>query len=120
MSTHKNLGPSTAEKVDAEISRIVNEQYARAKNILEEKRNIVERMTKALMEWETINMDQIDDIMKGKEPQPPADWDDSDDSTPNASSTDETEEESKKEEKAKESKKGPSPRVDKPAGGEAQ
>ena len=125
MNTHKNLSPSTAEKVDAEISRIVNEQYARAKNILEEKRDIVERMTKALMEWETINADQIDDIMKSKEPQPPADWDDSDDSTPNASastesSVDTEKKESKTKEKDKKSTKGPSPRVDKPAGGEAQ
>ena len=121
MNTHKNLGPSTAEKVDAEISRIVNEQYARAKNILEEKRQIVERMTKALMEWETIDATQIDDIMKSKEPQPPADWDGSDDtdSTPNSSSNDSTDTEPKEKEK-KTKPKGPSPRVDKPAGGEAQ
>ena len=125
MNTHKNLSPSTAEKVDAEISRIVNEQYARAKNILEEKRGIVERMTKALMEWETINADQIDDIMKSKEPQPPADWDDSDDSTPDSSATTssgDTEDEApqEKQKEKKKPKKGPSPRVDKPAGGEAQ
>ncbi len=120
MATHKNLSPSTAEKVDAEITRIVNEQYARAKNILEEKRDIVERMTKALMEWETINADQIDDIVKGKEPQPPADWDDSDDTSPNVSSADTQDEEPKEKKKAKKTSKGPSPRVDKPAGGEAQ
>ena len=122
MSTHKNLSPSTAEKVDTEVSRIINEQYARAKNIIEENRAKMERMTKALMEWETINADQIKDIMIGKEPQPPADWDeDSDDSTPTpkAKSEDVTKSDDVVEKKEKK-KKGPSPRVDKPAGGEAQ
>jgi len=126
MNTHKNLSPSTAEKVDSEVTRIINEQYARAKNIIEENRSKMERMTKALMEWETINADQIDDIMKGVEPQPPADWDeDSDDSTPNASAADSTESDDVSEQKSdkkkkNKDKKGPSPRVDKPASGEAQ
>ncbi len=129
VSTHKNLSPSTAEKVDGEVTRIINEQYARAKNIIEENRNKMERMTKALMEWETINADQINDIMKGVEPQPPEDWDeDSDDSTADtgvdnsAETEDVSEQTSDKKDKDKKGKdkKKPSPRVDKPASGEAQ
>ncbi len=121
VSTHKNLSPSTAEKVDAEVTRIISEQYTRAKNIIEENRAKMERMTKALMEWETINADQINDIMAGKEPQPPADWDeDGDDSTPTAKTDDDVVVNDANEEKPTEDKKGPPPRVDKPAGGEAQ
>ena len=122
VSTHKNLSPSTAEKVDTEVTRIINEQYSRAKNIIEENRAKMERMTQALMEWETINAEQINDIMAGKEPQPPADWDeDGDDSTPTAKADDDVAvDDSTEETKSADDKKGPSPRVDKPASGEAQ
>ena len=71
MATHKNLSDSTAERVDAEISRIINEQYARARKILEDNSAKVETMTKLLLEWETLNAEQIDDIMAGKQPRPP-------------------------------------------------
>jgi len=77
VTTHKNLSNATAEKVDAEITRIVEEQYDRARKILEENRDRVEVMAKALMEWETLEADQIDDIMAGKEPRPPSDLDSS-------------------------------------------
>ncbi|MBI1835122.1 MAG: cell division protein FtsH, partial [Burkholderiales bacterium] len=46
-------------------------QYAIARRLLEENRDKVEAMTKALLEWETIDADQINDIMNGKEPNPP-------------------------------------------------
>jgi len=55
------------------IFRIIDEEYNRAKTILEENRDKVEVMTKALMEWETIDADQIAEIMDGKEPTPPSD-----------------------------------------------
>jgi cell division protease FtsH len=58
-------------KVDAEIRRIIDEQYAVARKILEENRGMVEAMTKALLEWETIDSDQIDDICSGRPPRPP-------------------------------------------------
>ena len=63
------------EQVDAEIRRIVDQQYALARKLLEENRDKVEAMAKALLEWETIDSDQINDIMDGKPPRPPADWD---------------------------------------------
>ena len=59
------------QKVDAEIGRIIEEQYALARKLLEENRDKVEAMTHALLEWETIDADQIDDIMAGKPPRPP-------------------------------------------------
>ena len=58
-------------KVDSEIRKIIDEQYARARSILEEHRDKVEAMAKALLEWETIDSDQIDDIMSGRPPRPP-------------------------------------------------
>ncbi len=71
IATHKNLSDVTMQQVDKEIRRIIDEQYARARNILEENRAKVEVMTNALMEWETIDADQIQDIMDGHAPRPP-------------------------------------------------
>ncbi len=64
----KTISEVTQQKVDAEIRRILDEQYARARVMLEENRVTVELMTKTLLEWETIDADQIDDIMAGREP----------------------------------------------------
>jgi len=69
----KRMSGETAKLLDSEVSRIIDEEYNRAKTILEENRDKVEVMTKALMEWETIDADQIAEIMDGKEPTPPSD-----------------------------------------------
>ncbi len=71
VTTHKNVSEETMRRVDAEIRRIIDQQYALARKILEENRDKVEAMTKALLEWETIDAEQIDDIMAGREPRPP-------------------------------------------------
>ena len=71
VTQHKNVSEATMQKVDAEIRRIVDEQYALARKLLEENRDKVEAMTQALLEWETIDAEQIDDIMAGKPPRPP-------------------------------------------------
>ena len=71
VTTHKNMSEATMQKVDLEIRRIIDEQYGLARKLLEENRDKVEAMTKALMELETIDADQIDDIMAGKPPRPP-------------------------------------------------
>ena len=71
VTQHKNVSEATMQKVDAEIRRIIDEQYALARKLLDENRDKVEAMTKALLEWETIDADQIDDIMAGKPPRPP-------------------------------------------------
>ena len=73
VTTHKNVSEATMQKVDAEIRRIIDEQYGLARKLLEENRDKVEAMTAALLEWETIDAEQIDDIMAGKAPRPPKD-----------------------------------------------
>ena len=72
--THKNMSNAVAEAVDREIRRIVDEQYARARAIVEENRDRIEVMAKALLEWETLDSGQIDAIMTGKQPRPPDGW----------------------------------------------
>ena len=71
VTQHKNVSEATMQKVDLEIRRIIDQQYALARQLLEDNRDKVEAMTKALLEWETIDADQIDDIMDGKPPRPP-------------------------------------------------
>ncbi|MEF8699100.1 MAG: ATP-dependent zinc metalloprotease FtsH [Candidatus Accumulibacter sp. UW26] len=71
VTTHKNMSEATMEKVDAEIRRIIDEQYALARRMLEDNRDKVEAMAAALLELETIDADQINDIMEGKPPRPP-------------------------------------------------
>lgn len=58
-------------KVDAEIRRIIDEQYRLARKLIEENRDKIEAMTKALLELETIDAEQIKDIMEGRAPRPP-------------------------------------------------
>ena len=71
ITTHKNVSETTLQKVDAEIRRIVDEQYSLARRLLEENRDKVEAMANALLELETIDADQINDIMAGLPPRPP-------------------------------------------------
>jgi cell division protease FtsH len=71
ITTHKNVSEATMQQVDAEIRRIIDQQYGLARKLLEDNRDKVEVMAKALLEWETIDADQIDDIMAGKPPRPP-------------------------------------------------
>ncbi|MBS0226906.1 MAG: ATP-dependent zinc metalloprotease FtsH [Proteobacteria bacterium] len=71
---NKTISEATQQKVDAEIRRILDQQYGVARSILEEKRDRVEAMTAALMEWETIDAEQVKAIMEGRTPNPPAGW----------------------------------------------
>ena len=66
-----NMSEATMQKVDLEIRRIIDEQFSLARRLLEENRDKVELMAKTLLEWETIDADQIDDIMAGRPPRPP-------------------------------------------------
>ncbi|AZY48442.1 ATP-dependent zinc metalloprotease FtsH [Bordetella avium] len=68
-TTH--MSEATMQKVDNEIRRIIDEQYGVARKILEDNRDKVEVMTHALLEWETIDADQINDIIEGRPPRPP-------------------------------------------------
>jgi cell division protease FtsH len=71
ITTHKNVSEATLQKVDQEIRKIIDGQYALAKNLILDNRDKVEAMAKALLEWETIDADQIGDIMAGRPPRPP-------------------------------------------------
>ena len=66
-----NMSEDTMRKVDGEIRKIIDTQYAVARKLIEDNRDKVEAMAKALLELETIDADQIDDIMSGKPPRPP-------------------------------------------------
>ena len=67
----KTISEATQQKVDAEIRRILDEQYSVARKLIEKNRRKVEAMAKALLEYETIDADQINDIMAGKKARPP-------------------------------------------------
>ena len=71
VTTHQNMSEETMKAVDKEVRAIIDQQYALARGILEQNRDKVEAMTKALLEWETIDANQIDDIMAGRPPRPP-------------------------------------------------
>jgi cell division protease FtsH len=68
-TTH--MSEETMRKVDAEIRRIIDEQYALARRLIEDNRDRVDAMAAALLELETIDSEQIDDIMSGRPPRPP-------------------------------------------------
>ena len=67
----KTVSEATQQKVDAEIRSLLDQQYAVAKHLLETNRDKVEAMVTALLEWETIDADQVNDIMSGNPPRPP-------------------------------------------------
>lgn len=69
-----NVSEATMQKVDLEVRRIIDEQYKLARRLVEENKDKMHAMVKALLEWETIDAKQLDEIMAGKEPTPPKDW----------------------------------------------
>ena len=71
VTTHKNVSEATMQKVDEEIRRIIDQQYKLARGLIEANKDKVEAMTKALLEWETLDAEQINDIMAGKSPRAP-------------------------------------------------
>jgi len=62
------------QKVDGEVRRIIDQQYSLARKLIEDNQDKMHTMAKALLEYETIDMEQLDDIMAGKPPRPPKDW----------------------------------------------
>ena len=71
VTSHKNISEATMQQVDAEIRRIIDQQYVLARGLIEKNRDKVEVMAKALLEWETLDAEQLDDIMAGKPPRVP-------------------------------------------------
>ncbi|MFJ4456833.1 ATP-dependent zinc metalloprotease FtsH [Pseudomonas sp. NPDC089392] len=79
-SQHASVSGETAKLIDSEVRSIIDQCYATAKQLLIDNRDKLEAMTEALMKYETIDADQIDDIMAGRTPREPRDWDDDKDS----------------------------------------
>jgi cell division protease FtsH len=71
ITTHKNVSEATLQRVDSEIRRIIDGQFGLARKLILDNRDKVEAMAKALLEWETIDAEQIGDIMDGRPPRPP-------------------------------------------------
>lgn len=71
---HSNISGETAKLIDQEVRRIIDDCYGTAKRLLEESRDKLDMMADALMKYETIDADQIDDIMAGRTPREPRDW----------------------------------------------
>ncbi len=78
VTQHKSVSDDTANSIDLEIRRIIDTNYERAEKLLNENMDKLHLMAKALMKYETIDKDQIDEIMEGKVPSPPKDWMDDD------------------------------------------
>ncbi|MBH9328235.1 ATP-dependent zinc metalloprotease FtsH [Pseudomonas aeruginosa] len=73
-SQHAKVSGETAKMIDQEVRRIIDDCYGTAKRLLDENRDKLEMMADALMKYETIDSDQIDDIMAGRVPREPRDW----------------------------------------------
>ena len=69
-----NMSEETMRKVDAEVRRIIDDQYKIARDLIELHQDKMHAMANALLEFETINAEQVEDIMQGKPPRPPKDW----------------------------------------------
>ena len=101
VTQHKNMADNTARIIDEEIRDFIDRNYARASTILTENIKILHMMAAALIKYETIDAAQIDELMQGKEPSPPADWDDSDGSTKSSGKSKKTVNEEKTQEDKK-------------------
>lgn len=74
-----HISEETAKNIDEEVRRIIDECYNTAHRLLVDNRDKLDKMAEVLLEYETIDRKQIDDIMAGRTPQPPADWNNKDD-----------------------------------------
>ncbi len=79
VTQHKAISDETAHTIDGEIRFVIDRNYQRAEKILTDNKEKLHLMAEALLKYETIDSDQIDDIMDGKVPRPPSNWDDSND-----------------------------------------
>ena len=79
VTQHKQVSDITVHNIDEEVRKIIDRNYERAKKILKKHEKKLHIMAKALMKYETIGSDQVLDIMEGREPRIPEEWDDPDD-----------------------------------------
>ena len=85
VTQHKSVSDETSHLIDEEIRRVIDRNYERARDLLQEHLDTLHAMAAALMKYETIDSSQIDDIMAGREPRPPRDWEDDEPRRPAAS-----------------------------------
>ncbi len=81
-SRNANVSGEVSKKIDEEIRNIIDRNYQRATQILNDNRDKLEVMTECLMKYETIDKDQVDRIMAGEEPGAPKEWVEPDDEPP--------------------------------------
>jgi cell division protease FtsH len=74
VTKHREISDRTAEEIDEEVRAIVNKNYKHAETLLKEHREILDMMAEALIKYETLDSNQIDDLMAGKPARPPSDW----------------------------------------------
>jgi cell division protease FtsH len=89
VTRHKAVSESTAHAIDEEIRALIDKNYQRAESILRDNMEILHLMAEALIQYETIDRFQIDEIMAGKKPSPPASWNDTPPSAPAMTETSE-------------------------------
>ena len=82
VTQHKNVSDETTHLIDEEVRNIIDRNYERAQGLLNENMDKLHAMAKALIKYETIDSDQIDDIMAGRTPRAPRDWDEDEESGP--------------------------------------
>jgi cell division protease FtsH len=87
VTQHKSVSDETAHLIDEEVRKIVDRNYGRARKILEDNLDKLHSMANALIRYETLDSEQIDDIMTGREPREPRNWDDDDRGSASTSST---------------------------------
>jgi len=107
VTQHKNVSDDTAHTIDEEIRSFIDRNYQRSKELLNEHVEQLKMMAEALLKYETIDADQIKDIMAGKTPRPPRDWDDTEPKSGNKVDSEEGADEGAKEDKSKSGIGGP-------------
>jgi len=85
VTQHKQVSDVTAHAIDEEVRRLIDTNYKRARDILDRESEKLHKMADALVRYETIDEAQIRDIMEGRDPRPPADWEDKDTSAAGSS-----------------------------------
>jgi len=82
VTQHKHMSDDTARLIDEEVRDIIDAAHGRARDLLESHSQQLHLMAAALMKYETLDKDQIDQVMDGREPDPPEDWQDSEPTSP--------------------------------------
>ncbi len=101
VAQHKSVSDETAHEIDKEVKSIIETAYKRAEEILKTNIDKLHAMSDALMKYETIDSDMINDIMAGKDPRPPSDWDDSEPSSSAGGTSESSGDDSKSKSKSK-------------------